>query len=153
MRVPIRSAIKYFSESECACKGTGVIQMDPLFTEAIVTLRETWGEPLAVSSICRTPDHNRAEKGHRNSLHLTENPKWPTVGSLAADIKWRSWNNEKKLKFARLAWSMGWSVGLHNSFCHIDRRGDLMVSGLPQNIFIYGTWGNYFSEQEVKDVE
>ena len=143
---PITTAIDYFSEKELACKGTGIIELDPRFAEALVDLRETWGKPLSPSSVCRTPLHNKFVKGHPNSFHLTENPKWKTFGTMAADITWRSWDTETKLKFAKLAYSLGWAVGLHNSFCHIDRRVD---AGLPQAVFLYGTWSNLFDKKDV----
>jgi hypothetical protein len=143
---PITTAIEYFSETELACKGTGIIKLDPRFAEALVDLREAWGKPLSPSSVCRTPEHNKNERGNPNSLHLTENPKWKTFGTMAADIKWRSWDTETKLKFAKISYSLGWAVGLHNSFCHIDRRVD---AGLPQRVFLYGTWSGVFNKEDV----
>jgi zinc D-Ala-D-Ala carboxypeptidase len=143
---PITTSIDYFSEKELACKGTGVIKLDPRFTQALVNLREAWGNPLSPSSVCRTPEHNSKVKGHPNSFHLTENPKWKTFGTMAADITWRSWDTETKLKFARLAYSLGWAVGLHNSFCHIDRR---VEAGLPQAVFLYGTWSGVFNKEDI----
>ena len=143
---PITTAIDYFSKKELACKGTGVIKLDPRFAEALDDLREAWGKPLSPSSVCRTPEHNEKVKGHPNSFHLTENPKWKTFGTMAADITWRSWDTETMLKFARLAYSLGWAVGLHNSFCHIDRRVD---AGLPQRVFLYGTWSGIFNKEDV----
>jgi len=147
---PVTTAIEFFSEDECACNGTGVIAMDPRFAEALPLLRLAWGGPLSASSICRTPAHNKSEGGHPSSLHLTKNPKWPTVGSMAADIRWARWPVATKLKFARLAWSMGWSVGLHNSFCHIDRRADLKLAVLPKHVFLYGAWSGAFKPEDIK---
>jgi hypothetical protein len=57
---------------------------------------------------------------------------------------------EKQLKFARLAWSMGWSVGLHNGFCHVDRRADLKLANLPKSVFLYGKdWEAKFGQTEI----
>jgi len=109
-------------------------------------LRRKWGMPLTPTSVCRTPQHNAKVGGNPRSLHLTENPKWQTFGTMAADISWRDWHKEKKLKFAKLAWDLGWSIGLHNSFCHIDRR---VEAGLEQKVFLYGTWDNQFKVDEV----
>ena len=150
MRQFFTEPIQYTSRKECACKGSGIIKIDSLFVEPWIVLRETWGEALSISSLCRTPAHNLRERGNKNSLHLTENPKWPTVGSMAADITWISWPRTKKLAFAKLAWRLGWSVGLHNSFCHIDRRGDLNAPGLAKNVFLYGTWDFAFDIEDVK---
>lgn len=146
---PVKTAIRFFSERELACKGTGEIHMDPRFARALPELREAWGKPLHPNSVCRTPAHNAAVGGHPRSMHLTDNPMWPTVGTMGCDLRWRGWPVEDQLAFARLAWSMGWAVGLHDGFIHIDRRGDLGLPNLPQNVFLYGTWSGAFAPQEV----
>lgn len=149
MRRPVTNAIQYFTTAELACKGSGVLKLDPFFAEALPLLRVAWGEALNVSSVCRSPSHNAKVGGHPTSFHLTDNPKWPTVGSMAADVLWSSWPTAKKLKFAKLAWSLGWSVGLHKSFCHIDRRADLEVKGLSKAVFLYGAWSGLFNPSDV----
>ena len=143
-------ALPYFPTHELACKGTGVVAMDIRFASTLPALRAAWGEPVTPSSVCRTPWHNKNEEGHLTSLHLTENPKWPTHGCMALDWPWRDWPQEKQIRFARLAWSMGWSIGLHNGFCHIDRRGDLGLPSLPQKVFLYGEWGAAFGAVEIQ---
>ena len=139
-------AIPYFSKSELACKGTGIIKIDVRFAVLLSYLRMIWGEPLTATSVCRTPNHNRAIGGHPTSLHLTENPKHASNGSMAADITWSHWTKEKRIKFARLAYSLGFSVGLHVSFIHIDLRSAI---GLKQNVFVYGVWNNEFGAKEI----
>ncbi|PKM30244.1 MAG: hypothetical protein CVV07_07450 [Gammaproteobacteria bacterium HGW-Gammaproteobacteria-11] len=165
---PVTTAIQFFPAHELECKGsrkrdasgrgiagTGVIKMDPRFAQALPVLRGEWGRPLSPNSVCRTPGHNNlpvkqgGAGGHPNSLHLTENPKWPTLGTMGADIQWRSWSTRTKLAFARLAWRLGWAVGLHDGFCHVDRRGDLGLPNLPRAVFLYGTWSGAFSPQDV----
>lgn len=146
---PVTTAILYFSEAELRCKGTGIIKMDPRFAEALPKLREAWGIPLAPTSVCRAPSHNAKEGGHANSLHLTENPRWPTLGCMAADIRWRGWEPERQLAFARVAYGLGWAVGLHDGFCHVDRRGDLNLKLLPRTVFPYGTWTGKFGRDDV----
>jgi len=146
---PITTAIPYFSQRELSCKGTGVIKLDPRFADTLPKLRESWGEPLIATSVCRTPGHNLKVKGHPSSLHLTHNPKWPTMGTMAVDIAWRDWPTAKQLRFARLAWSKGWSVGLHDGFCHLDRRGDMKLDRLPQGVFLYGQWAGIFGRAEI----
>jgi zinc D-Ala-D-Ala carboxypeptidase len=147
---PVTTAIEFFSEKELACKGSGVIKLDPRFAKSLVELRKAWGEPITANSVCRTPEHNKKVKGHPRSFHLTENPTWHTYGTMAIDCAWNNWEIDKQLNFARLAWSMGFSVGLHNSFCHLDRRGDLNLPALPQNVFIYGSWNNRFNALRIK---
>lgn len=147
---PVTVAIDFFSAKELACKGTGVIKLDPRFAVALPELRRVWGKSLSPNSVCRTPEHNAKVGGNPNSLHMTENSKWPTLGTMAADISWRGWAVEEQLKFARLAWSKGWAVGLHNGFCHVDRRADLGLPNLLQNVFLYGKdWDEKFNKAEI----
>jgi hypothetical protein len=147
---PVTTAIKYFTKEELACKGTGIVKLDPRFAEALPKFREAWGEAVTPNSVCRTPEHNAKVGGNPNSLHMTENHKWPTLGCMAIDWPWRGWSVEKQIKFAKLAWSMGWSVGLHNAFCHLDRRADLGLPQLPQAVFLYGSnWENKFNKEQI----
>lgn len=147
---PVTTAIAFFSRRDLACKGSGVVKLDPRFASALVEFRALIGRPVRPSSVCRTPAHNRKVNGHKFSLHLTENPRWPTLGSMAIDWPWAGWSLASQLKFAQLAWERGWSVGLHTSFCHLDRRADLQLKELPQNVFVYGTWDNRFKIESVK---
>jgi hypothetical protein len=162
---PVTTPIEFFTHAELECKGsrrknargegipgTGVIKMDPRFARALPPLRRAWGRSVVPNSVCRTPAHNNSMRppGHPTSLHLTENPRWPTLGTMALDWPWRSWSTKDQLAFARLAWSMGWSVGLHDGFCHIDRRADLKLPNLPQAVFLYGTWTGKFGPAEVR---
>jgi hypothetical protein len=140
----------YFSRYELCCTGTGIIKMDVRFADALMDLREAWGKPLSPSSVCRTPEHNAAIGGHPRSLHLTENPAWPTNGTMAADIRWRTWSADEKKRFAKFCWKLGWAVGLHDGFIHIDRRACLNLQQLPQAVFLYGNWSGAFSPDEVR---
>lgn len=162
--LPVTTPIQFFAAHELDCKGTrrrgedgqlipgtGVIKMDPRFAQALPFLRSEWGRPLSPTSVCRTPEHNRNTKdANPNSLHMTENPKWPTLGTMGADISWANWSTEDRLAFARLAWRLGWSVGLHRSFCHVDRRADLNMAALPKHVFLYGTWTGEFTPEDVR---
>ncbi len=138
--------IPYFTSKELACKGTGVILLDRRFAAALPHLRVEWGKPLAPTSVCRTPSHNVAVGGHPNSLHLTENPVRNTHGCMAADLAWRGWPTQEKLDFARLAYRLGWAVGLHEGFVHVDLRRHV---GLPKVVFLYGAWSGAFSPADV----
>lgn len=139
-------ALPYFPKSQLACKGSGVVKLDIRFAVLLPLLREKWGKALTPSSVCRTPKHNTAVKGHPNSLHLTENPTHKTNGTCAADIRWADWTVSEQLRFAKLAYSLGFSVGLHKSFCHIDLR---TIAGLPQSVFLYGTWTGAFKPAKI----
>lgn len=136
-----KSRIPFFTADELACKCCGLIQLDMHFAVHMPVLRLQWGRPLSPSSVCRCPKHNTAEGGHPRSLHLTDNPEHPTEGACAADIRWHTWSLEDKLAFARLAWKLGWSIGLNKWFCHIDRRKDI---GLQQRVFLYSNWPGDF---------
>jgi len=72
-------------------------------------------------------------------------PVHDTLGSMAADLKWRGWPETDQLALARLAWRLGWAVGLHDGFIHVDRRADI---GLAKRVFLYGEWSG-FSPEEV----
>ena len=131
---PIQTAIPYFSEDELKCKGTGVIKIDPRFASKLIDLRKCWGKPLVPSSVCRTPEHNKAVGGHPRSLHLTENPAWDTFGTAAIDIKWSGWPHVNQQAFAQLAREKGFRVGLNNSFCHLDIGHEV---GIKKGVFLY----------------
>lgn len=136
-----------FTAKELRCKGSGVIKIDKRFADLITEFREfVWGLPINPSSVCRTPQHNLAVGGHPTSLHLTENPKHNTNGTAAMDCRWFDMSKKEKLIFARLAYKTGFSVGLHNLFCHLDLR---TIAGLPQHCFIYGEWDKHFNIGDV----
>ncbi len=139
-------ALPYFKRSELACKGSGVVLLDIRFAVALPQLRQEWGEILHPTSVCRTPEHNKASGGKSDSLHLTVNNHRPSWGTMAADMSWRNWSTDKKLRFARLALKMGWSVGLHDGFVHVDWR---TAAGMPRACFVYGTWSWAFSPDDV----
>ena len=140
-------AIAYFTKKELACNCCGIVKLDMNLAVHLPIIRHQWGEAMTLNSVCRCPKRNTEEGGHPRSMHLTENPRWATDGSCAADVAWRHWDSEKKLKFARFAWKLGWSVGLHDGFCHIDRRADI---GLKQTVYIYeGKWSAPFEATDV----
>lgn len=143
-----RGAIPYFSNEELECQGTRIIRLDERFAAALPDLRRRWGSPLYPTSVCRTPDHNRAVGGHPRSMHLTQNPERGTNGTMAADLAWREWPDDEKLRFARLAWSLGWSVGLHDGFVHVDLR---TAVGMKKAVFVYGQWSHPFEQHRVTD--
>jgi hypothetical protein len=140
------STLPYFPAKELACKCCGIIKIDIEFAAMLPALRATWDKPLTPTSVCRCPKHNEAVGGHKTSFHLTENLKWNTAGSMAADISWASWETAEKLRFARMAHSLGLRVGLHNSFCHIDGGRSLGANPRP---FVYGQWANHFGPEDV----
>lgn len=121
-----------FSHEELACRATGVVKLAPGFAEALATLRMTFGRPMTVNSCCRSAAHNRAVRGHPRSLHVYDEPHWPTGGTCAIDI--RATDPAYRILLTSLAIDQGWSVGVASGFIHLDRRD---FAGLPQNIFDY----------------
>jgi len=138
--------LPYFSARELSCQCCGIIKLDMDFAAMLPALRVKWGIPLTLNSCCRCKNHNSRIGGHPNSLHLIENPKWHTSGAMAADVAWRNWKTEAKLAFAHLAHEMGFRVGLHDGFCHIDWGRSIGISPRP---FVYGAWSNEFSPEDV----
>jgi len=148
MRV-YRKALPYFTKKELACQGTGVIALDIRFAIALPALRHAWGKPLTPTSVCRHPVHNSQIGGHPRSLHLTDNPEWPTYGCMAADIAWGHWSGAEWRQFCALAWDTGWSIGLSKTFVHIDRRADIGMDRLPQTVYTYDDWPDDFGKAEI----
>lgn len=143
-----RFELPYFGQDELADPDTGRVRLDMRFAAAFPALRHSWGAPLYVTSVCRSQAHNESIGGHPRSLHLMDNPEHDTDGTMAADIAWSDWPDADKRRFARLAWSQGWSVGLSDAFCHVDRRVDI---GLAQHVFDYGgDWSQPFDKSEVR---
>lgn len=125
----------YFSEDELKCKGSGVLILARGFLGELIALRKQWGSPLIVTSCCRTPTHNKKIGGHPSSLHLTENEKWNTEGTIAIDISMDSFKDDVDFQqFRLIALSFGWSVGIANTFVHLDKR---IHVGLPQHEWTY----------------
>lgn len=59
-----------FSPQEIACKGTGRVKIDPASMDALQALRTRLGKPLIITSAYRSPEHNAAVGGAKNSQHL-----------------------------------------------------------------------------------
>jgi hypothetical protein len=129
--------MKYFSDAEMSCKHCGLLNLHPGFAEALVELRETLAEPMAVASGCRCLEHNTTIKGHKQSLHIGDVPAHADKGqqgTLAVDVAAADGGYRGRLFVA--AWRRGWSIGWNSrlKFLHLDRR-DLV--GLPQTSFDY----------------
>lgn len=137
----------YFTRKELDCNHCGLVVLAPGFGERLVELRIAFDAPMVPTSVCRCAVHNHNEGGNPRSLHVADKPYHPTGGTCAMDVAWRNWPTQKKLEFAQLAWRLDWSVGLHDGFCHIDRRGDF---GLNRTVFLYGTWASPFTPADVR---
>ena len=135
--IEVQDFLRFFPVEEIKCKGSGECKIDPRIIEPLFSLRFQWDRPLYSNSFCRNPSHNTKIGGHPRSLHLTENPHWPTYGSMAIDIRWRDWDELDKLAFCQLALEKGFRVGLNNGFVHLDMG---LLLGLTNSVFVYGSY-------------
>ena len=121
--------VTYFSESELACKATKKVRLASGFADYLMALRLDFGEPMMVTSCCRSKEHNHRIGGHPRSLHVYDEPARNIDGTCAIDV--RVFNPGK---LVHNAWELGWSIGVNRGFIHLDRR-DLV--GLDQKLFGY----------------
>lgn len=61
---------KNFKPRELACKGTGRIRLQRKALDGLQALREAVGKPMLIASAYRSPEHNAAVGGAKNSRHL-----------------------------------------------------------------------------------
>jgi peptidoglycan hydrolase-like protein with peptidoglycan-binding domain len=135
----IRKSSKYFSDDEMRCKGSScgcgnAVNIDPVFDQRLLELREAFGRPMKVTSVCRCLAHNTNVGGAKRSFHISDKPAWDGVsGTAAADVAFsdESYRNE----LGQLAWSLGWRIGLHTKFLHIDSGSHL--GAVAQSVFLY----------------
>ncbi len=128
---------RHFTRAELACPTTGRLELEPGFLGELEAFREAYGRPMAVTSGCRTSEHNdwpisRGYAASPNSLHLIGNRKYQT-DTCAVDIKRPSardlwWLIEQALR-------RDWSVGLAKTFVHLDRRTHF--ARLPRIFYTY----------------
>ena len=114
---------KYFSEDELRCKGTGEVNMDELFMDMLVSLRERLKQPMSISSGYRSESHNIAIGGSTRSAHLK---------GCAVDVVC---SGHKAFEIVRLALELGFTGigvkqnGLHEKrFIHLDTMPKKSVS-------------------------
>lgn len=125
-----------FTERELQCKGSGGMRFAPGFLDHLKELRIRFNRPMNPTSVCRSKLHNAAVGGHPRSLHVYDYPHWPTQGCCAIDIFVGS-NIDYKNELIDLAWSLRWSVGIANTFVHLDRRIDIVGHTFKQTRFSY----------------
>jgi hypothetical protein len=125
---------RYFSQEELQCPATHIVKLAEGFGECLMALRFSWGLPMIVNSCCRSEDHNDSIGGHDRSLHVYDHPFHPTGGTCAIDL--RIINGTQRGNLIALAWGSGWSVGVAQTFVHLDRRTD--NAGLAQKLYPYG---------------
>ena len=128
-----RNGRTYFTSDELRCQGSGKLQLAPGFGESLLGLRVDLDEVMLVNSACRSAEHNADIGGHPRSLHVCDEPHHPTGGCCAIDI--RANDAAYRARLVGLALERGWSVGVANTFIHLDRRTDYI--GGPPVLFTY----------------
>ena len=127
--------INHFRASELGCKCCGKIRMARGFAEQLVVLRDTFGLPMIMRSGCRCKKHNTDEGGHQNSAHLcdisTKHTSRMDWGMCGVDVG----NPSDKLISTAIA--LGWSVGIAQTFAHLDRIADYSHSKSYQRLYFY----------------
>lgn len=113
-------------------------EQDGFYDEATLVqlgfLRAAMRRPMKINSGPRSLKHNKAIGGKDDSMHLYEGPGHEE-GCVALDISTAGWSEEEVERLVTLAWSYGWSVGVANSFVHIDCRS--LVYGRRQAWWFY----------------
>lgn len=115
----------YFSPAELACRGTGLVNLNPEAVAAMKkldALRRAMGHPLIVNSGYRSPEWNLKVGGAKSSYHMR---------GVAFDV---SMSNVDPHRFEAEAKSAGFTgIGLYppqkpsgaRNFIHVDTRVDL----------------------------
>ena len=124
------TGVLLFAAHELACPSTGEIRLAAGFSDQLETLRRAMDEAMRANSVCRSPAHNQAKGGVNNSFHLTRGNL--SDGCCAIDVHVP--DSIYRLKLARLAAGLDWTVGVYPTFLHLDRRYDF---GL-EPIMFYG---------------
>lgn len=116
----------HFTREELACPGSGELKLARGFIDKLEEIRITYARPMVVTSGCRSSKRNewlrrRGYAASPNSLHLIENKKYGT-DCCAVDIARP--NGVDLHALIRIAAGSMWSVGIADTFIHLDRRGD-----------------------------
>lgn len=128
----------HFTRREFQDPHTLELKLAPGFLDHLEDLRILWNQPMPVTDGCRSTEYNNwlLERGYpasKNSFHLIDNPKYPTNGCAAVDIKRPSIDQLAVL--AGHALPRGWTLRLGRTFVHLDRRVD--YTDLPSHLDFY----------------
>lgn len=149
----IQSGKTYFTVKELACncdkcakKNDGKLANG--FDDDLLELRRAFNRSMVLTSCCRCKAHNKAEGGHPRSLHVYDAPEWPTGGTCAIDVRTTGQTQAYRDELVKLAWSLGWTVGLAKSFIHLDQRKRVLK--FPQVIYTYSGYNGPMYENLYK---
>jgi hypothetical protein len=128
---------EHFTREELTCPTSGKLILAPGFIDALESLRVSYGHPMAVTSGCRSSEHNdwlksRGYKASPNSFHLIGNEKYGT-DTCAVDV--RRPGGDDLWRLVKVAQAEGWSVGIAKTFIHLDMRAKF--TDLPPVIYSY----------------
>ena len=113
-----KNGIVYFTDKELSCPCCGAMPTKE-FEERLLELRLKFGRPISFNSCKRCEKHNKKVGGAPNSYHKQGE---------AGDARCR--DASYKADLARVALNLGWTVGVYESFLHLDiRRIQLMFRG------------------------
>ena len=106
---------KHFDSSEfrCHCGTCGFDVVDSELLVVLEDLRETYGQPVTVTSGCRCQRHNKKIGGAPESYH--------TKG-MAADIQVRGLSSAKVYQYLTGKYPDKYGIGYYHSWVHIDVR-------------------------------
>jgi len=137
-KVEIRAenyVLEHFKAIELACACCQKIRLAAGFANHLVVLRLTYGRPMLLTSCCRCSAHNQAVGGHPNSAHLCDKPTKHTEtvdhGTCGIDVA----NPSDRL--IKVAMALGWSVGIAQTFVHLDRIADYSQLKNYQRLYFY----------------
>lgn len=125
----------FFTIEELACKHCGQGKLAPGFGIKLLEFRIALDELMHLNSACRCKEHNTNEGGHLRSLHVYDEPHWPTEGTCAIDVRTHGMLEGYRGRIIDLARKLGWSIGYGRNFIHLDRRTD--YTSLPRAEFQY----------------
>lgn len=119
-----------FHPSEIACRGTGRVAFDFEALDKLQALRKLRGRPIILNSAYRSPEHNRAVDGAKNSEHLK---------AKAFDVSMSNHNPEEYERDARAVGFTGFGFYPKSNFIHADtgparewgKRFPKTATGLP----------------------
>jgi len=115
----------HFSVNELKCPTSEKIKLAYGFIDDLEELRVAYAHGMDVTDGCRDESYNQwlIERGYpasKNSFHLINNEKYEIEGCCAIDI--RRPNAITLHKLFMHATTLNWSIGLGNTFVHLDRR-------------------------------
>jgi len=100
-----------FSPREIACKGTGKIVVNEDALDKLQALRDRLRKPLILTSAYRSPEHNRAVGGAKNSKHME---------GIAFDVRMDNHDPHEFEAAAREVGFLGFGYYPRSGFMHVD---------------------------------